>query len=807
MPIESQIAYVNNRYFYRIPHNAFNVSESIANSLVYSATNLPSSFEVEGRTISGVPTATGEWDIEIKASYDDLFALNSYKLNVEEDPGSRILKEVKEGEALSYNFAEGLTSPQCKAKVNGEKISDILNQQTWIVKVGSMISINPTLDHIGRYEIEMDCSGFIDGRSVDIVRVMELKVKGLKVLMDGEVDCEEDKICKLPKVLLESEEENIRFVVRSRGEGIKSINGGEYEGSDPEKAMEELEIVFRDNYNGETLLEIVMEDNEGSRWSKEIKVNIKNVNDLPRVKGVVGKKVLEEGKVGVYSVDIYEDVDGDEVEVELEGEPSFVEYNKVKKEMVVKPMMGSEGEYDIRIVGNDGVGNTTAKMLLEVFKFDQEVGESNNTNYIIGGAVGGSVAVVSTVVLGLFLKKRIKEHERDIELLTYAVTKVMRDKSDGHKEELKNAGYLEFVDDATQEERSEKEALKRELPEGAEVSWEKTCLGDLKDKRNKKQESGAFGNVREEYLKNRDGVLYESFVENENDGSVIKVASKTIKSSVNSLKKRAWWREARIMNMLHHPNITKFVGVCFSPPTIYMEYIEEGDMKAYMGKKKREEEGRGGRLKEREMLSYLLDIARGLEYLYEVRVVHRDLTLENCLKGNDMVKIADLGLAEKLEEGEESVDVTGKFGKKNIAALEVFEENRHYIESDMWSMGVLILSMSEGGEVRGYKDKAEDDINADLLEEEEPGVVDSYYEKMKELAEECWERDRAKRIGYSDMVRRLEEMLNREVANEAEEDNTVNTTSTGMLLNNIQLNMESSTFEIDDSSSTKKLVG
>jgi len=37
--------------------------------LTYSASNLPTGFEVKGRTISGVPTSVGEWNIEVKASY------------------------------------------------------------------------------------------------------------------------------------------------------------------------------------------------------------------------------------------------------------------------------------------------------------------------------------------------------------------------------------------------------------------------------------------------------------------------------------------------------------------------------------------------------------------------------------------------------------------------------------------------------------------------------------------------------------------------------------------------------------------
>merc|ERR1711916_239386 len=142
-----------------------------------------------------------------------------------------------------------------------------------------------------------------------------------------------------------------------------------------------------------------------------------------------------------------------------------------------------------------------------------------------------------------------------------------------------------------------------------------------------------------------------------------------------------------------------------------------GDMEKHMVKRREEEESKGGRLKEIEMLTYLLEIAKGLEYLSEKGIVHRDVALKNCLKSGSRIKVSDFGLSEQLREGEESVDVSGKKRDGRIAAPEVHRDIRHYRESDMWSMGVLIMSMSQGGVVRGHKDMADKDIRERVMEE------------------------------------------------------------------------------------------
>lgn len=49
-------------------------------------------------------------------------------------------------------------------------------------------------------------------------------------------------------------------------------------------------------------------------------------------------------------------------------------------------------------------------------------------------------------------------------------------------------------------------------------------------------------------------------------------------------------------------------------------------------------------------LSWLLDAARGVQYLHEKKIIHRDIKPENVLLSRGRAKIADLGIAKHLRD-------------------------------------------------------------------------------------------------------------------------------------------------------------
>ncbi|CAB0028196.1 unnamed protein product [Trichogramma brassicae] len=91
------------------------------------------------------------------------------------------------------------------------------------------------------------------------------------------------------------------------------------------------------------------------------------------------------------------------------------------------------------------------------------------------------------------------------------------------------------------------------------------------------------------------------------------------------------------------------------------------------------------------MLNWCTQIARGMAYLEERRLVHRDLAARNVLvQTGNCVKITDFGLAKLLDINEEQYKAAG--GKMPIKwlALECIQHRIFTHKSDVWAFGVTI---------------------------------------------------------------------------------------------------------------------
>ncbi|KAA6357272.1 MAG: putative protein kinase, partial [Streblomastix strix] len=99
--------------------------------------------------------------------------------------------------------------------------------------------------------------------------------------------------------------------------------------------------------------------------------------------------------------------------------------------------------------------------------------------------------------------------------------------------------------------------------------------------------------------------------------------------------------------------------------------------------------------KDRKMKGYSFgyQILMGMDVLHSQGIIHRDLKPENILidkYGN--IKIADFGLAQKMA----SKTYLHAAGTKNYAPPEASEQNRMTAESDVWSIGVIIIEVITG---------------------------------------------------------------------------------------------------------------
>lgn len=127
---------------------------------------------------------------------------------------------------------------------------------------------------------------------------------------------------------------------------------------------------------------------------------------------------------------------------------------------------------------------------------------------------------------------------------------------------------------------------------------------------------------------------------------LVEVAIKTMK--VNSMSPDAFLAEAQIMKQCNHPKLVKLYAVCTDrePYYIITEYMKNGSLLTYL-------RNESNSLSLQSLVDISSQIANGMCYLEERRLVHRDLAARNVLVGEKIsnvpeVKIADFGLARKL---------------------------------------------------------------------------------------------------------------------------------------------------------------
>lgn len=146
-------------------------------------------------------------------------------------------------------------------------------------------------------------------------------------------------------------------------------------------------------------------------------------------------------------------------------------------------------------------------------------------------------------------------------------------------------------------------------------------------------------------------------------------------------------QEARAQARVNHPNVVHiyFVSRDQRRPYLAMELVAGRTLASRI---------REGPLSYNELAPIALQIAEALRESTQLDIVHGDIKPGNILLQDDVAKLSDFGLSQRISERGDEIEKIA--GTPNYMAPEVCRRERATAQSDMYSFGVMLFEMTFG---------------------------------------------------------------------------------------------------------------
>ncbi len=232
-------------------------------------------------------------------------------------------------------------------------------------------------------------------------------------------------------------------------------------------------------------------------------------------------------------------------------------------------------------------------------------------------------------------------------------------------------------------------------------------------------------------------------------------------------------QEKNQMASLQHPNIAKFYGTIENNATSFvMEYMEKGDLAKLIQDKKI----RPWDWKTRILI--FKDIARGLKYLHDLNIIHRDIKSPNVLITSDLhAKISDLGIAKLIETS----TVTGA-GTFAWMAPEILKSEKYGRSVDVYSLGLIFWELAEEKTPPFGSYTMPQIFDLSRAGKKEESFSDNVLPpRLKEIIQQCWNNRPQDRPLAKQVLERLDQISEAEMSHFARDMDIFKACQTGAL--------------------------
>ena len=224
-----------------------------------------------------------------------------------------------------------------------------------------------------------------------------------------------------------------------------------------------------------------------------------------------------------------------------------------------------------------------------------------------------------------------------------------------------------------------------------------------------------------------------------------------------------------LISLPHHPNLLTLIGFCIKANNIFLvtEFCEGGTLFDILYRKHIDR-----KLTFRQKIKILLDVARGMQFLHQLKrqIIHRDLKSLNILidkkiKDDSLdfqAKIADFGLARSFDNPTEFV--TKRMGTFHWMAPEIFSDKPYNTKTDMYAFAIIVWEIFAEKTPYYHLDSPTKIIKYVYYDNGRPYIDDCQFDErfkkdIVELIKKNWDKSGINRQEFDEVYKVLNRVL------------------------------------------------